>query len=207
MQYKFKVGDKVLVKSSNIDSFTKDGKCGQENEIGIISRIDLGYEYPYRIIGTSYKAPLWCTIKGLANTSHATNEKIVITVDGKTTLARLYKDGKVVKSAEARCCPEDTFDFKVGANLAYERLMDVHVVEEVLVPVEPPKPKYYSGKVVCVEAHTNSESFTAGKIYEFKNGKVCDEAGYRRPSGYYVTDLNDRYMKNWLYKFIPLVEE
>lgn len=49
-------------------------------------------------------------------------QKIVITADGKTTLARLYEDNKVVKRAEAKCCPTDTFDFKTGAELALSRV-------------------------------------------------------------------------------------
>lgn len=48
--------------------------------------------------------------------------KIVITSDGETTLARMYDGKKVVKSAEAKCSPSDTFDFMVGAKLALERL-------------------------------------------------------------------------------------
>lgn len=49
-------------------------------------------------------------------------QKIVITTDGKTTLARLYDGKTVVKAAEAVCSPSDTFDFNVGAKLAMERL-------------------------------------------------------------------------------------
>ena len=59
--------------------------------------------------------------------------KIVITHDGKTTLARLYEDNKVVKSATAKCSPDDTFDFETGAKLAFERLIGGEKKEE------PPK--------------------------------------------------------------------
>ena len=51
-------------------------------------------------------------------------QKIVITSDGKETLARLYDGKKVVKKATAQCSPNDTFDFKTGAMLAFERLMN-----------------------------------------------------------------------------------
>lgn len=50
------------------------------------------------------------------------HQKIVITTDGVETLARLYDGDKVVKKATAKCFPEDTFDFNVGAKLAFERL-------------------------------------------------------------------------------------
>ena len=49
-------------------------------------------------------------------------EKIVITTDGKTTVATLYDGDKVVKEAKADCSPDDKFDFTQGAKLAFERL-------------------------------------------------------------------------------------
>jgi hypothetical protein len=48
--------------------------------------------------------------------------KIVITAEGAETLARLYDGSKVVKSATAKCSPDDKFSFKTGAKLAFERL-------------------------------------------------------------------------------------
>jgi len=53
----------------------------------------------------------------------ATTSKIVVTSDGKTTLARLYDGNRVIRRAEAKCSPKDTYDFATGANLAYDRLM------------------------------------------------------------------------------------
>lgn len=50
--------------------------------------------------------------------------KIVITTDGKTTLARMFNEKNVLKSAEARCNTKDTFDFEVGAKLAMARLTE-----------------------------------------------------------------------------------
>ena len=68
-------------------------------------------------------------------------EKIVITHDGKTTLARLYENNKVVKSSEANCDPKDEFDFTEGAKLAFERLMG-----------EKEEPPFNVGDVVKVKA-------------------------------------------------------
>ena len=45
--------------------------------------------------------------------------KIVITTDGNKTLARLYENNEVVRTAEAKCSP----NFETGAKLAFERLM------------------------------------------------------------------------------------
>lgn len=55
--------------------------------------------------------------------SLANAPKIVITTDGMETLARLYEGNNVIKTATARCAPDDTFDFATGAKLAFERLM------------------------------------------------------------------------------------
>lgn len=42
--------------------------------------------------------------------------------DGKTTTARLIVNGREVKKAVARHNPADKFDFRIGAQLAFERL-------------------------------------------------------------------------------------
>lgn len=41
--------------------------------------------------------------------------------------------------------------------------------------------KYYNAKVVCVRPADLSHDFTAGKIYEVKDGKLVDNDGYERP--------------------------
>ena len=46
--------------------------------------------------------------------------KIVITTDGNKTLARLYENNEVVRTAEAKCSP----NFETGAKLAFERLIE-----------------------------------------------------------------------------------
>lgn len=51
------------------------------------------------------------------------NSKIVITTDGKTTTAKLYKDKSLCKTAIAKCSSKDKFDFNVGAKLAMDRLV------------------------------------------------------------------------------------
>lgn len=48
--------------------------------------------------------------------------EIHITVDGLKTIAVLKENGELSKRAEAKCNPEDRFDFKTGAELAFKRL-------------------------------------------------------------------------------------
>lgn len=96
-------------------------------------------------------------------------EKIVITHDGKTTLARLYEDNKVVKSAEAKCSPDDEFSFTVGAKLAFERLTE-----------EKEEPPFKVGDVVKVKAaeyHFFMDG-TLGKVTEVVDEGMLEVMGY-----------------------------
>lgn len=123
-------------------------------------------------------------------------KKIVITTDGKTTLARLYEDKKIVKTAKAKCAPEDEFDFIAGAELAFKRLTQNKLK----------KPIYYSGKVVCVKVYEGA-AYTVGKIYEFKDGKVRIDNGCIFPSGDPIKSLDEWNNFDWtLAKFIELKE-
>lgn len=42
-------------------------------------------------------------------------------------------------------------------------------------------PKYYNGKVVCLDNDHNTSNYTVGKIYEFKDGKLKTDNGYMLP--------------------------
>lgn len=119
------------------------------------------------------------------------DEKIVITTDGKTTLARLYENGKVTKTAEAKCSPSDKFDFAVGAKLAFERLNE---------KTEPKK--LFNGKAVCIEKTNDYCAYTVGKIYEFKDGKTTlDNGGSYPTDGNEVTSIDD-----WNSRFAKFLE-
>ena len=50
------------------------------------------------------------------------NQEIHITTDGKITYAVLKQDGKVLSRSEAKCHPDDKFDFETGAKIALDRL-------------------------------------------------------------------------------------
>ena len=66
-----------------------------------------------------------------------TNQEIHITTDGKTTYAVLKQDGKVLSRSEAKCHPDDKFDFETGAKIALDRL---EIKKEVKQPENPFKP-------------------------------------------------------------------
>lgn len=68
--------------------------------------------------------------------------KILIMVDEKDPNKVIARDLITKKTAEAKCNPKDEWDFAKGAKLALERLY--------LEKKEEEKPKYWSGKVVCI---------------------------------------------------------
>lgn len=79
------------------------------------------------------------------------SRKIVITTDGRTTLARLYDGKTVISRAEARCHPQDAFDFSIGAKLAFGRLMGADCYKKHFPePVAEDKPKFKVGDKVKV---------------------------------------------------------
>lgn len=123
------------------------------------------------------------SIEGLA-----CENKIVITTDGTETLARLYDGNKVIKTTTAKCSPDDNFSFETGAKIAFERLIDYAEKE----------PKYFNGKVVCVNKYAG---FTVGKIYKFVNGQCFDDKKTLRPTGFKC-----KYLSFFGSTFIPLVE-
>ena len=122
MQHEYKVGDKVIIDYCNIENLVQlKGK----DVVGVIRHImDSKSDTRYLVTSEACSSGLYCAIKCLA-CELDTNEtdKIVITHDGKTTTAKLYNGKDVVKTATAKCSPEDKFDFITGANLAMERLV------------------------------------------------------------------------------------
>lgn len=57
-------------------------------------------------------------------------------------------------------------------------------IKESEKPADPEKPKYYNGKMVCVE-NGGYDWWTVGKIYEYKDGVVTADDGDKYPSNNY----------------------
>lgn len=187
---KYKVGDKVRIVSEwgkgcyqspngKMDKWL--GKVMTVRDVGITS-----YRMVEDIEDNEWGGWVWTEncIAGLA-----CENKIVITRDGTETLARLYDGNKVIKTATAKCAPDDKFSFETGAKIAFERLFDSEEKEE---------PKYFNGRVVCVNEYAG---FTYGKIYEFVDGQCLDDQKTLRPPFFKCKDL--AFFDG---VFIPLVE-
>lgn len=76
----------------------------------------------------------------------------------------------------AKCSPDDQFDLYTGCELALRRALGAEKKE----PKEPEKPKYYNGKMVCVNRGVYNW-WTVGKIYEYKDGFVTADDGDKYP--------------------------
>lgn len=102
------------------------------------------------------------------------------------TIVIYRKDDKVIaldkrtgKKAEAKCHPDDEFDFKTGAKLAFERLLE-----------EPEnKEEYYNGKIIFTKGDS---TFKTGHIYEVVDGKIKSPlSGKLFPLGFAFKSLED----------------
>jgi len=115
---KFKVGDMVIGNDPDRYSITKLGWIGK------VTRVCDNDSICVYGAGVSGKTRSEFNVNPKYFDLYKPNsEKIVITHDGKTTTATMYCDDGSKKTATAKCAPEDTFDFKFGANLAMERLI------------------------------------------------------------------------------------
>ena len=68
-------------------------------------------------------------VKTMENAKNLASEgqhqmKVLITFADASTVAQLLKGDKTVKTANARCAPDDKFNIEVGAKLALERLFE-----------------------------------------------------------------------------------
>jgi len=196
---KFKVGDKVRVRKDlvvnsaygKVDDEKYTFATGMDKMRGKVATISRDDGDCYRIL----EAPWWWTDEMLEPID---DYKIVITSDGKITLARLYDGKKVIRTAKAKCAPDDEFSFEIGAKIAFRRL-----VKPVIDPTEK-EPEYYTGKVVCADNADLDQIFTVGKIYTVQNGTLkYDDGDIARVGAKSIDDLNEERSV----KFIELAED
>lgn len=151
---KFKVGDKVRVlDGSKIDAYFGGWVYAMEKQVGKVFTISRIIEnHSDARIGYKFKeeARFAWDERGLKLVS----EEITITRHGDKVVAKFGK-----KVGVAKCSPDDTFDFAVGAKLAFSRLMGE--------PEDKPEPKrkFKLGEFVKVIDKTNQlHNFPLGSI-------------------------------------------
>ena len=92
---------------------------------------------------------------------------------------KLHISGDITVTG-ANKCGDGIYSYSTEVGTFHEPALEKLVCKTA--SVKPQEPKFYSGKVVCVEARCPlTNSFTAGKVYTFENGKVADNDGDARP--------------------------
>ena len=107
------------------------------------------------------------------------NKKVECKLEFYVLLNGVPENRPRIAIGEARCAPEDKFNFKVGMDFAYDRAYAKAV--EVAVKMNRPEMRF-----VCVKSGCD---FTSGAIYSVQydncgNLFVIDDAGDRRPTTY-----------------------
>lgn len=114
---KFKVGDMVIGNDKADRSYSVTTK-GWVGKVIFVSKDGSGI----RVTGVGVTdCPVDVSCFDLYKP--ASNNKIVITTDGKVTTASLYNGKEKIKTAKSSCHPEDTFDFNTGAKIAFDNLI------------------------------------------------------------------------------------
>lgn len=157
---KFKVGDRVrILDGSKIKDYAGEWVKSMGCFVGKVETISGIKEFSNGVVGYKLHNTRWFTFdeRGLEPYQ---NETIVIYRKYNEVIAL---DKRTGKKSIAKCSPEDTFDFNVGAKLAFERLMNNGVIE---VKRRAKKGEYV--KIVDAECSYGN----------YKNGDILQIVGY-----------------------------
>lgn len=173
---KYKVGDKVRIVKQRPDSCGfLDGMCQYLGKTLTVRKV---HHYPepewytfqeaYMEYGTVKRRWIFREdwIAGLAEPKKP-EFSVSVHFHDRLTVAKLIKDGKVVKVENARCNPKDKYSIAEGARIAVERLFQkkvsekpIHVGEMLIVTGNSHTPIHYfrKGTIVTVInfSHTGS---------------------------------------------------
>ena len=174
---KFKVGDKVRA----IDGYAK----GYEGIV--VESSDSHGVILCRFKNFKGHNGRGCTKRGkdydTSDHWYASEDEIELILRPNETIVIYRKDDKVIaldkrtgKKTEAKCHPDDEFNFETGAKLAFERLLEEPEKEE----------RYYNGKIIFTKG--DHVFFKTGHIYEIIDGKF---ANTQLPIGYAFKSLQD----------------
>jgi hypothetical protein len=117
------------------------------------------------------------SLMGVEVVTYKKQYSINIETDGKVTTAKLFDSGLLVKEVCAKCNPVDTFDFKIGATLAFERLglKDKVSAEKVSEDLSSDFKVNDFVKSINNENSNKNCYMKQGKIIAVENKSVCVE--------------------------------
>ena len=185
---KFKVGDKVRIREDLVVGRTYGGITNYsflsetDGHLGVQTIVNITNSGNYRL----NKATFIYSGEMLEPVKEEVSEKLVIYRNGNKTIAKYYK-GDETFEADAKCSPEDEYDFKTGTELAMNRVMDKAKQEDI----------GYSW-VKCVGYCQKHEfNFTVGKKYKiFNNGKITHDYGHTYAGYHSKKDMLD-FLSKW----------
>lgn len=137
---------RVLKDKTNDGALTVGKVYTLEDNGDLIS--DHGYRYPARVHGDVIEwLSFWYDFEDVTGgVAKSPRYSITIECDGDVTTAKMVINGKEVKTATAKRNPEDTFDWKVGAQTAFGRLWESEPKSEFKVK----RPLAVGDRVVCI---------------------------------------------------------
>jgi len=86
----------------------------------------------------------------------------------------------------SKLCPDFYYEFE-------EEYIHGSLGEDMIAGLAKP----YNGKVVCVD-NVGMSCYTVGKIYQFKEGRFLDDAGYKTKMTFSFTDWQNLSIAKWL---------
>ena len=125
---KFKVGDKVRAITNEYE-FTSIASQWE----GIVAQVEDDGSFD-AVTTKGYDLSIGVVFDGLSTCDFEliTPETIVITNDGRVTMARLKQGNEILKIGVAKCSPDDEFSLETGAKLALGRLFEQEPKKEEL---------------------------------------------------------------------------
>ena len=168
---KFKVGDMVrILDGSKIENYACGWNPNMGRYVGDVYKVanvahynSLSNMYKYELEGVGY---VW--------------DERVLERCGNETIVIYRKDNEVIsldkrtgKKAIAKCSPEDTFDFNIGAKLAFERLMNGNKESITVEDMRKKLDSYCFGRSCC-GCKLESPTYRCGRGAHFM---TKDDAG------------------------------
>ncbi len=118
-------------------------------------------------------------------------KKIVITHNKKDTIARYYVNGKCIRKAAAHCHKDDEFDFKEGAKIALNRLIDTMPSSTIDKEIAT---KEYANKKV----NASVPQFQIGDRVEYHHKDIFDFLVPKLTEGEAGTIVEIKVVSDWI---------
>lgn len=197
---KFKVGDRVRI----VDRFLTACKVG---DTGIIKYIDNPLSALKYAVELDREDMLFssCNCHTKDNRGQWVDDdnieliepefKLVVISKGDKTKAKLYRGESLEKEVEVNRYHKDEYSEKAAVEAVTKKIFD----EE---EKEGSEDNLFNGKAVAIDDESDSVfTITRGRVYEFIDGRFCDDNSHYTPKYPYTND--DMKCSAW---FIPIVE-